>query len=51
MPSACRGVADLAPLEDWLARRDGGNVGPIVIDAKVTPTVVADWLADAFAAH
>jgi thiamine pyrophosphate-dependent acetolactate synthase large subunit-like protein len=46
-----RSVADLAPLEDWLARRAGGNVGPIVLDAKVTPTIVADWLADAFHAH
>jgi thiamine pyrophosphate-dependent acetolactate synthase large subunit-like protein len=46
-----RSVRDLAPFEDWLGRRAGGNVGPIVIDAKVTPTVVADWLADAFQAH
>jgi thiamine pyrophosphate-dependent acetolactate synthase large subunit-like protein len=46
-----RSVADLVPFEDWLARRDGGTVGPIVIDAKVTPTVVAEWLADAFSAH
>ncbi len=46
-----RSLADLAPLEDWIARRAAGNVGPIVLDAKVTPTVVADWLADAFHAH
>lgn len=46
-----RSVADLAPFEEWLARRAGGGAGPIVIDAKVTPTVVADWLADAFQAH
>jgi acetolactate synthase I/II/III large subunit len=46
-----RSVADLAPLEDWLARRAGGSVGPIVLDAKVTPTIVAEWLEDAFRAH
>jgi thiamine pyrophosphate-dependent acetolactate synthase large subunit-like protein len=47
-----RAVADLAPLEDWLARRAAGDeVGPIVIDAKVEPTVVAAWLEEAFRAH
>ncbi len=42
-----RGVADLAPLEDWLRHRPG----PIVLDAKVQPTVIAEWLEEAFRAH
>jgi thiamine pyrophosphate-dependent acetolactate synthase large subunit-like protein len=47
-----RSVPDLAPLQDWLTRRAaGGTVGPIVIDAKVEPTVVAEWLEEAFRAH
>jgi thiamine pyrophosphate-dependent acetolactate synthase large subunit-like protein len=47
-----RSVSDLAPLQDWLTRRAaGGTVGPIVIDAKVEPTVVAEWLEEAFRAH
>jgi hypothetical protein len=25
--------------------------GPMVVDAKVTPTVVADWLHEAFRFH
>jgi thiamine pyrophosphate-dependent acetolactate synthase large subunit-like protein len=47
-----RSLADLAPLADWLTRRAAGaTVGPIVIDAKVEPTVVAEWLEEAFRAH
>ena len=42
-----RSVDDLAPLEDWLSDRDG----PLVVDAKVTPDVVAEWLEEAFRAH
>lgn len=38
--------ADLDAVTDWL---EGGRSGPLVVDAKVVPTVVADWLADAFA--
>ena len=38
---------DLAPLKDWLGRRDG----PLVIDAKVNPEVRAEWLEEAFRAH
>jgi thiamine pyrophosphate-dependent acetolactate synthase large subunit-like protein len=38
---------DLAPLKDWLGRRDG----PLVIDAKVNPDVRAEWLEEAFRAH
>lgn len=38
---------DLAPLEEWLGRRDG----PLIIDAKVNPEVRAEWLEEAFRAH
>ncbi|HEX5493213.1 MAG TPA: thiamine pyrophosphate-binding protein [Mycobacteriales bacterium] len=37
--------ADLAAVAEWL---EGGRSGPFVLDARVVPTVVADWLADAF---
>jgi len=46
-----RAPQDLAALRDWLVRRAGGAVGPIVIDAKVEPNVVAAWLEEAFRAH
>jgi thiamine pyrophosphate-dependent acetolactate synthase large subunit-like protein len=47
-----RSLADLAPLEAWLARREAGEAtGPIVLDAKVEPHVVAAWLEEAFRAH
>ncbi len=39
-----RAVADLAPVGAW-ARSDAG---PLVVDAKVNPEVVADWLQEAF---
>jgi thiamine pyrophosphate-dependent acetolactate synthase large subunit-like protein len=42
-----RNSKDLAPLKDWLGRRDG----PLVIDAKVNPDVRAEWLEEAFRAH
>jgi thiamine pyrophosphate-dependent acetolactate synthase large subunit-like protein len=42
-----RHVDDLAAVEHWLADRSG----PLVVDAKVVPTVVADWLPEAFRAH
>ena len=42
-----RRVDDLAAVERWLADR----AGPLVVDAKVDPTVVAEWLAEAFRAH
>ena len=38
---------DLAPLEEWLGRRDG----PLVIDAKVNPETRAEWLEEAFRSH
>ena len=47
-----RATGDLAPLTDWLARRTAGaTAGPIVIDAKVEPNVIAAWLEEAFRAH
>jgi thiamine pyrophosphate-dependent acetolactate synthase large subunit-like protein len=42
-----RRVEDLAAVESWL----DDQAGPLVVDAKVEPTVVADWLAEAFRAH
>lgn len=39
-----RGLEDLKAVESWLARRDR----PLVVDAKVTPTVVGAWLEEAF---
>ncbi|HEX2267564.1 MAG TPA: thiamine pyrophosphate-binding protein, partial [Actinomycetota bacterium] len=38
---------DLDMLEKWLERRDG----PFVLDVKVAPDVVAEWLEEAFRAH
>jgi thiamine pyrophosphate-dependent acetolactate synthase large subunit-like protein len=47
-----RTLDDLAPLQAWLDRRAADEaVGPIVIDAKVEPNVVAEWLEEAFRAH
>jgi thiamine pyrophosphate-dependent acetolactate synthase large subunit-like protein len=42
-----RRVEDLAAVERWVADRPG----PLVVDAKVEPTVVAEWLSEAFRAH
>jgi thiamine pyrophosphate-dependent acetolactate synthase large subunit-like protein len=42
-----RHVDDLAAVERWVDHRSG----PMVVDAKVQPTVVADWLQEAFRAH
>ncbi|HEY9390124.1 MAG TPA: thiamine pyrophosphate-dependent enzyme, partial [Mycobacteriales bacterium] len=36
---------DLDAVAEWL---EGGRSGPMVVDAKVVPTVVAEWLAEAF---
>jgi thiamine pyrophosphate-dependent acetolactate synthase large subunit-like protein len=41
-----RRPSDLDALTDWLA--DGEGAGPLLLDAKVDPTVCADWLAEAF---
>ena len=40
-----RAVPDLAALDDWLDRSPSR---PLVLDAKVNPTVCAEWLAEAF---
>jgi thiamine pyrophosphate-dependent acetolactate synthase large subunit-like protein len=42
-----RNVDDLSVLKEWLETRDG----PFVLDAKITPHVVAEWLEEAFRAH
>jgi thiamine pyrophosphate-dependent acetolactate synthase large subunit-like protein len=39
-----RSADDLDPVRDWIA----GGTGPLLVDAKVDPSVRADWLADAF---
>ena len=39
-----RSRADLEPIRDWLERRDR----PLLVDAKIVPTVVAEWLPEAF---
>ncbi|MBV9578994.1 MAG: thiamine pyrophosphate-binding protein [Chloroflexi bacterium] len=43
-----RRVEDLAVVEDWL--ESGASPG-LVLDAKVVPTVVAEWLEEAFRGH
>jgi thiamine pyrophosphate-dependent acetolactate synthase large subunit-like protein len=43
-----RSVPDLQVVRDWL---DRGRPKPLVIDAKVRPTVVAEWLEEAFRGH
>jgi thiamine pyrophosphate-dependent acetolactate synthase large subunit-like protein len=40
-----RSVGDLEPLRAWSGDR------PVLLDAKVVPDVVADWLAEAFHGH
>ncbi|HZD65330.1 MAG TPA: thiamine pyrophosphate-binding protein [Acidimicrobiales bacterium] len=42
-----RQPGDLDALQSWLARRER----PLVIDAKVNPAVVAEWLEEAFRVH
>jgi thiamine pyrophosphate-dependent acetolactate synthase large subunit-like protein len=42
-----RSVSDLAPIGDWLARRER----PLLVDAKVNPDVCAEWLEEAFRSH
>jgi thiamine pyrophosphate-dependent acetolactate synthase large subunit-like protein len=42
-----RQLDDLVAVERWLERRDG----PLLVDAKVDATIVAEWLEEAFRAH
>jgi thiamine pyrophosphate-dependent acetolactate synthase large subunit-like protein len=42
-----RGVDDLRAVSPWLAEPRG----PLVVDAKIDPGVVAGWLEEAFRAH
>ncbi|HEV3377441.1 MAG TPA: thiamine pyrophosphate-binding protein [Thermoleophilaceae bacterium] len=42
-----RAVSDLAPIGEWLARRER----PLLVDAKVNPDVRAEWLEEAFRSH
>jgi hypothetical protein len=42
-----RSLEDMGALEKWLERRDG----PFVLDVKVVPDVVAEWLEEAFRGH
>jgi thiamine pyrophosphate-dependent acetolactate synthase large subunit-like protein len=39
-----RSTADLAPVAAWAANPEG----PLLVDAKVDPSVAGDWLAEAF---
>jgi thiamine pyrophosphate-dependent acetolactate synthase large subunit-like protein len=41
-------LADLEVVTDWLGR---GRPRPLLLDAKVVPTVVAEWLEEAFRGH
>jgi thiamine pyrophosphate-dependent acetolactate synthase large subunit-like protein len=43
-----RATADLDPVRAWL--EDDGSPGPLVVDAKVDPTICAAWLEEAFRA-
>jgi len=43
-----RRVEDLVALTGWL---EEGDPAPLLLDAKVVPTVVADWLEEAFRGH
>ena len=43
-----RELPDLEALRDWLER---GRPKPLLLDAKVVPTVVAEWLEEAFRGH
>lgn len=42
-----RSLDDLDFLRVWLERRDG----PLVLDVKIAPDVVAEWLEEAFRSH
>ncbi|HET9781297.1 MAG TPA: thiamine pyrophosphate-binding protein [Candidatus Dormibacteraeota bacterium] len=43
-----RSLGDVEAVRDWL---DRGRPKPLLVDAKVVPTVVAEWLEEAFRGH
>jgi thiamine pyrophosphate-dependent acetolactate synthase large subunit-like protein len=43
-----RGPADLEIVKHWL---DRGRPRPLLLDARIVPTVVAEWLEEAFRGH
>ena len=43
-----RSLADLEVVRGWLNRR---RPNPLLLDAKVVPAVVAEWLEEAFRGH
>jgi thiamine pyrophosphate-dependent acetolactate synthase large subunit-like protein len=43
-----RALPDLEAVREWL---DRGRPRPLLLDAKVVPTVVAEWLEEAFRGH
>ena len=43
-----RTAADLSVVSDWV---ESGAEPGLVLDAKVVPTVVAEWLEEAFRGH
>jgi len=43
-----RSLGDLEVVADWLRR---GRPKPLLLDAKVVPTVIAEWLEEAFRGH
>jgi acetolactate synthase I/II/III large subunit len=46
-----RSVEDLQALKPWVAELDEDRTPGLVLDAKVVPTVVAEWLEEAFRGH
>jgi thiamine pyrophosphate-dependent acetolactate synthase large subunit-like protein len=42
--AGCQATTELDDVRDWLQRRDG----PMVLDAKIDPDIVAEWLEEAF---
>ena len=46
-PSPSGAREDLDVVDEWLAE---GAARPLVLDAKVNPTICAEWLAEAFRA-
>ena len=43
-----RSLDDLESVRHWLER---GRATPLLVDAKVVPTVVGEWLEEAFRGH